>query len=227
MISMELSAVQHNRSKSAEIAAAMAEYERRGGVVHELSVTRSVALPFNNETIAYGYKNSNESERKAQEAMALERRTAEQLRAYVGLGLKQAAAEMGISSKRLGHIAKEYGIVFPSKVRPPSALALKRQAEALLVPDIRQRFAEGATQQDVMREFAFTPDQLRRVANDHTIDLPGAVDEAEDRKLIPRIEAFRDLGIPRTTCAKRMGMSQKKLWRIIESYGVDYPIHAR
>ncbi|WP_447650963.1 hypothetical protein [Pseudomonas abietaniphila] len=227
MISMELSAVQHNRSKSAEIAAAMAEYESRGGVVHELSVTRSVALPFNNETIAYGYKNSNESERKAQEALALERRTAEQLRAYVGLGLKQAAADMGISSKRLGHIAKEYGIVFPTKVRPPSALALKRQAEALLVPDIRRRFAEGATQQDISREFGLTADRLGRVAKDHSIDLPGAIDEAGDRKLIPRIESYRDLGIPRTTCAKRMGMSQKKLWRIIESYGVDYPIHAR
>lgn len=227
MISLELSSIQHNRSKSAELAAAIADYKRRGGVIQVMSVTRSVALPFNNETISYGYKNSNESERKAQEAFALERRTAEQLRAYVGLGLKQAAADMGISSKRLGHIAKEYGIVFPSKIRPPSALALKRQAEALLVPDIRRRFAEGATQQDISREFGLTADRLRRVAKDHSIDLPGAIDEAGDRKLIPRIEAFRDLGIPRSTCAKRMGISQKKLWRIIESYGVNYPMTAR
>lgn len=227
MISLELSTIQHNRSKSAEIAAAMAEYERRGGVIQVLSITRSVALPFNNETISYGYKNSNESERKAQEGLALERRTADQLRAYVGLGLKQAAADMGISAKRLGHIAKEYGITFPSKIRPPSTLALKREAEALLIPDIKRRFAEGASQQDVIREFGLTRDRLLRVANNNSFDLPGAVDEAEDRKMIVRIEAFRDLGIPRTTCAKRIGISQKKLWRIIEMYDVHYPMKTR
>ncbi|MFK3971063.1 hypothetical protein ACI2KS_10090 [Pseudomonas sp. NPDC087358] len=227
MISLELSSIQHNRSKSAELAALMADYERRGGVVHELSVTRSVALPFNNETIAYGYKSSaSENDRKVREVLIAERRTVEQLRAYVGLGLKRASAGMGISVKRLGHIAKEYGIVFVP-IKPVSPLNQKRAAEALLVPDIKRRFTEGATQQDVMREFGFSADRLHRVANDHTIELPGAVNEEEDRKLIPRIEAFRDLGLPRSTCAKRIGMSQQKLLRIIKAYDVTYPKHVR
>jgi len=102
-------------------------------------------------------------------------------------------------------------------------MEVKRAAEALMVPGITRLFADGATQQAVIREFGLTADRLRRIAREHYIALPGMVDEEEDRKLIPRIEAFRDLGIPRTTCFKRMGINQKKLWRIIETYGIDYP----
>lgn len=226
-ISLELSSIQHNSIQSAEIAAAVAEYERGGGVIHKLETTQRVALPFNSETIAYGYKTAGQSERKAQEALALERRTVEQLRTLASLGLKAAAAQIGVSSTRLGHLAKEYGVTFPSKIRPASPLALKREAEALLVPDITRRFAEGANQQTVIREFGLTRERLVRMAKHHCFDLPGAVDEEADRKLIERIKAFSELGVPRTTCAKCMGISQKKLWRIIDMYAVHYPMHQR
>ena len=223
MISLDLSMVRHNSAASARLADATDAFLRRGGVIHELSITRGVSLPFNNETIAYGYKASSaEHERKARDALELERSTAEKLRAYVGLGLKRASADMGISAKRLGHIASEYGIVFavPKKV---SQLDARRAEEALIAPNIRKRFADGATQNDVLIEYGFSVSRLHRIAKDHSIALPKSLAEEEDRKLIPRIEAFRDLGIPRTTCFKRMGINQKKLWRIIETYGIDYP----
>ena len=223
MISLDLSMVRHNSAASARLAAETDAFLRRGGVIQELSITRGVSLPFNNEVIAYGYKaSSSDHERKAREALELERRTAEKLRAYVDLGLKQASADMGISARRLGFIAADYGIVFADPKRE-SPLAAKRAAEALLAPNIAKRFADGVTQQGVAREFGLTVDRIRKIAKDHSIALPGMVDEEADRKLIPRIEAFRDLGIPRTTCFKRMGINQKKLWRIIETYGIDYP----
>ena len=226
MISLDLSMVQHNSAASARLADATDAFLRRGGVIHELSITRGVSLPFNNETIAYGYKaGSAEHERKAREALELERSTAERLRAYVALGLKRASDDMGISAKRLGHIAAEYGIVFATK-KKESPMEAKRAAEALMVPGITRLFADGATQQAVIGEFGLTADRLRRIAKEHSIALPGMVDEEGDRKLIPRIEAFRDLGIPRTTCFKRMGINQKKLWRIIETYGIDYPVRS-
>ncbi|MBC3948312.1 hypothetical protein [Pseudomonas folii] len=224
MISLELSMVRHNSAASARLADATEAYMRSGGVIHELSITRSVSLPFNTETIAYGYKaSSSVSETKAREAMELERSTAEKLRAYVDIGLKQASADLGISAKRLGHIAADYGIVF-APANPESPLAAKRAAEALIAPDIAQRFAEGATQQDVIREFGLTADRLRRIAKSYSIALPGAVNEEADRKLIPRIEAFRDLRIARTTCANKLGINQKSLVRIIETYGISYPV---
>jgi len=223
MISLDLSMVRHNSAASARLADATDAFLRRGGVIHELSITRGVSLPFNNETIAYGYKASSaEHERKAREALELERSTADRLRAYVDLGLKRASADIGISAKRLGHIAAEYGIVFAVQ-KKVSQHEQRQAAEALIVPDIKRRFAEGASQSQVIREFGFSPVRLRRIASEHSITLPKAVDEEEDRKLIPRIKSFRDLGIPRTTCARQMGLNQKKLWRIIETYGIDYP----
>ncbi|KWT10595.1 hypothetical protein CFBP3846_03682 [Pseudomonas syringae pv. avii] len=226
MISLELSMVRHNSAASARLAEATEAYMRSGGVIHELSITRGVSLTFNAETIAYGYKASPaDHERKAREALELELRTAEKLRAYVGLGLKQASADLGISAKRLGHIAADHGIVF-TVAKPSSALAEKRAAEALIAPDIARRFAEKATQQDVIREFGLSPDRLRRIAKEHSIALPGAVNIDADRQLIPRIEAYRDLGIPRTTCAKRLDINQKTLLRILDTYGVTYPVHS-
>jgi hypothetical protein len=224
MISLELSMVQHNQAESARLAAAMNDYLARGGVIQQLEVTRFVPQQFNEESIVPSAKVSKAVHiQKSEKAAEFERSIAEKLRAYIDLGVAAASKDLHLGTKRLNYIAANYGIVFRSHGHT-SALAAKREREASLVPDVKKAFAEGATQQDVIRKYSITKDRLRRMAKTHGIKLPGFVDEAEDRKLIERITAIRDLGLPRRTCAKHLGIAGKKVDRIVEQYGIDYPL---
>jgi hypothetical protein len=224
MISLELSMVQHNQAESARLAEAMNDYLARGGVIEQLEVTRFVPQPFGNQVIAPSAKVSKAVHiQKSEKAAEFERNIADKLRAYIDLGVAAASKDLHLGTKRLNYIAANYGIVFKSHGHT-SALAAKREREASLVPDVKKAFADGATQQDVIRKFDITKDRLRRMAKAHGFKLPGFVDEAADRKLIERITAIRDLGLPRRTCAKHLGIAGKKLDRIVEQYGVDYPL---
>ncbi len=226
-LSLELSMVQQNRALSAQLAAATEEFERNGGVIERLEL-RTFAKPvFNSELIAPSNKLSKAVNiHKSQKAAEYERAIAEKLKGYVTLGVFAASKDLKMSTRRLNFIASNYGIVFQTNSHS-SLIAKKRLEEAGLADDIRKEIAEGSSQQQVIRKFGLSRDRLYRMAKTHDITLPGLVDEAEDRKLIERIKAIRDLGIPRTTCAKHMGISQKKLWRIVDMYGVDYPVIER
>lgn len=224
MISLELSMVQHNSMESARIADAVADFERRGGVIQKLAVTQYTPLPFNAELVAPSARVSKAVHiQKSEKAAEFERGIAEKLRAYIDLGVAAASKDLHLGTKRLNYIAANYGIVFRSHGHT-SALAAKREREASLVPNVKKALAEGATQQDVIRKFEITKDRLRRMAKIHGFQLPGFVDEAADRKLIERITAIRDLGLPRRTCAKHLGIAGKKLDRIVDQYDVDYPL---
>lgn len=224
MISLELSSIQHNRAESARLAEAMADFERRGGVIQRLEITRFKPEVFNSESIVPSTKVSKAVHiQQSEKAAEFERAIAEKLRAYIDLGVAAASRDLHLGTKRLNYIAANYGIVFRSNGHT-SALAAKREREAALVPDVKKAFAEGATQQDVIRKFDITKDRLRRMAKAYGFKLPGFVDEAADRKLIERITAIRDLGVSRKTCAKHLGIAPKKVDRIVEQYGVDYPL---
>lgn len=224
MISLELSMVQRNSIESARIADAIADFEQRGGVIQQLAVTQYTPPPFNAELIAPSARVSKAVHiQKSEKAAEFERGIAEKLKGYVDLGVAAASKDLRLGTKRLNYIAANYGIVFRSHGHT-SALAAKREREASLVPDVKKAFAEGATQQDVIRRYGITKDRLRKMATVHGFKLPGFVDEAADRKLIERITAIRDLGLPRRTCAKHLGIAGKKLDRIVEQYGVDYPL---
>ena len=224
MISMELSGVQHNRSASEWLEAATHDFLSRGGHVEQLGTTNYRPLTYNNEVIPPSAKLSQAANlNRAAKALQFERSIAEKLRAYVDLGVAQAAKDLGLSTRRLNSIAASYGVVF-NTVSHESAIKRKRAAEAGLAPLIIKMFADGCSQQAVIRKFGLTKDRLRRMARDHGIKLPGRVDEAADRKLIESIKAIRDLGLPRRTCAQRLGIAGKKLDRIVEMYSVSYPL---
>jgi len=226
-ISLELSTIQYNSLQSAIINAQIDEYLRKGGVIQRLEIVRHALPSFNSEGMAPSTKFSKAVNiQKSAKAAEFERAIAEKLRAYVDLGIAAAAKDLGLGTRRLNFIASNYGIVFNSQGHS-SALAVKRQKEAELAPQVRQAFADGANQQQVLRRFELTKDRLYRMAKAHNITLPGAVDEVADRKMIERITAIRNLGLPRTTCAKHLSISQKKLWRIVDMYGVDYPLIER
>jgi hypothetical protein len=226
-VSLELSMVQQNRALSAQLEAATEEFERNGGVIERLEM-RTFAKPiFNSEVISPSAKLSKAVNiQKSEKATAFERGIAEKLKCYVHLGVAVAAKDLGLGTRRLNFIASNYGIVFKSHGHS-SAVANKEKHEALLLPDIKQAISEGATQQDLIRRFGIAKSRLVKMSKTHNFNLPGLVDEAADRKLIERIKAFAELGVPRTTCARCMQISQKKLWRIIDMYAINYPVKER
>lgn len=224
MISTELSMVQHNRGASERLEAATRDFLSRGGKVDQIGTTYYRPLTYNNEVIPPSAKLSQAANlNRAAKALQFERSIAEKLVAYIDIGVAQAAKDLGLSTRRLNFIASSYGVVF-NTVSHESAIKRKRAAEAELAPQIIKMFADGCSQQDAIRKFGLTKDRLRRMARDHGIKLPGRVDEAADRKLIESITAIRDLGLPRRTCAQRLGIAGKKLDRIVEMYGVSYPL---
>lgn len=223
MISLELSMVQHNRFESARLAVAMEEFLSRGGQVTELGVTTFNPAPFNNEVLPPSSKVSKAVKiAKSEKALAYEREIAERLKGYTTRGIAVAAKEMHLSTRRLNFIAEAYGVTLAA-THSDSARRRAQAENKRLAPIIQEMFKAGRTQMEVVRELGLNRDRLRKMAKTEGFELPGMVDEHEDRKLIERITAFRDLGLARSVCAKRIGISPKKLIRIIEAYDIDFP----
>lgn len=85
---------------------------------------------------------------------------------------------------------------------------------------------EGLTQDQMSAELDITRAVLKRIAGHNGIRFrcPSAL--AKDRALVERIKAIRDIGCTRAACARKLEINPKVLLRLIDEYGIEYPLRA-
>ncbi|MCF5708935.1 hypothetical protein GIV19_16765 [Pseudomonas syringae] len=186
----ELSAIQRNQVESARLAEAMAEFQKRGGVVE--------ALP--------GFGASNTEALPAHKP-----------------------------------VTKPYGRDFPRQ--PPArqipkskrvvAAEERANAKSAMVRKVRE-LAATMTKAEIMRETGLSGYTLRKLGYDYGIEFrkfdptpflkPNALDRSHDAANIERLVSARDRGLTRKQAMADLGISNSLMYRLIEDYGIDYPL---
>ncbi|SDJ40147.1 hypothetical protein [Pseudomonas abietaniphila] len=204
MISLELSMVRHNQPKSAELAAAMDEYLRRGGQVSEVAGPIPAPRP-------YGYRTApapiSSPDRKPLPPRRSKKETMHRLRIVPDIEEAQAK---------------------PVKTKaPPADLDRVRElAKTLSQGEVAELTGISRKQLYTMaRAYGF---EFQPAANGGAANLVhNQSDPAEDAKNVERIEAMRDIGVSRSQAARHMGISTCYLRRLIRDNDIDYPVTKR
>lgn len=223
MISLELSTIQHNREQSSRIAAAIAEFESKGGVIQRFETTVFTPPPFNNEQPAPSAKQSKAlTIKRSQKALDHELALAEKLRAYKDTSFAHASKELGISKRRLHHIAAEYGIEFAS-VKAGSNPDKMAEHDEKHLPAIIEMLSRHMSHTAIAESIGITRNVLRRMFRTHSIGGSTKTSTAVEKKLIERIKAIRDIGCTRSACCLQLNISHVKLNQLLEDWEVEYP----
>jgi hypothetical protein len=201
MISLELSMVRHNQPKSAELAAAMDEFLRRGGQVSEVAGPIPAPRP-------YGYRTAPapiaSPDRKPLPPRRSKKETMQRLR--IVPDIEEARAK-------------------PVKPKtPPTDLDRVRDlAKTLSQGEVAELTGLSRKQLYTMAHaygVEFQPAASGGAANLAS----NQKDLARDAKNVERIKAFRDLGVNLAQAARRMGISTCYLRRLILDYTIDFPV---
>jgi predicted DNA-binding protein (UPF0251 family) len=235
MISNELSTIQSKNADRDMIAKALAGYLARGNVIDCIPIIRShsgssafngamAPIPTLNpdleDLIAKDKKQARavKIERSAK-TIAREDALAKKIEAYIELGVVIAAKDLHLSARRVTFLADLYGIKFVTR-RSPEDL----EAEAKMIPTIRQGFVEGLNQADIALQLGVSRNTIRRLCEQAGIKFRDEATQHKDRQLVERIKAVRDLGCTRAQCARRLDLDQKTIRRLIEEYQIPYPL---
>lgn len=210
------------------LALKMEEFANHGGVIQSIPMGCGLfnPAPFNSETIAPSTVTIHKAKRdlsvklrKSPKAVASEEEIAEKLKEYHDRGIVAASKDLHISTRRVNHIAAQYGIKFASRV----SLAW-RQDDLALVPQIRTLIIEGLTQDKMCDRLHIGRTTLKRVAGQNGLKFRTQSSHARDVALVERIKAIRDIGCTRAACARRLEINPKVLARLIVEYEIDFPL---
>ena len=210
------------------LALKMEEFLSRDGVIQSIPMGCGLLSPmaFNSETIAPSAMTINAKKRdrsvklrKSPKAVASEAEIAEKLKAYQDKGVVAASKDLHISTRRVNHIAAQYGIQFASRV----SLAW-RQEDFELVPQIRALIIEGLTQDQICTKLHIGRPTLKRVTGQNGLKFRSQADHAKDLVLVERIKAIRDIGCTRAACARQLDINPKVLLRLIAEHDIDFPV---
>jgi DNA-binding XRE family transcriptional regulator len=235
MISNELSTIQSKNADRDMIAQALAGYLAKGNVIDCIPIMRSHSGSglFNGAMAAHTDLNPDLAEiiakdKKKARAVKIERTSktiaredalAKKIEAYVELGVVIAAKDLHLSAKRVSYLADLYGIKFVTRRSPVDI-----EAEAKMIPVIRQRFVEGLNQADIVTQLGISRTTMRRLCEQAGIKFRDEAAQHRDLKLVERIKAVRDLGCTRAQCARRLDLDPKTMRRLIEEYQIPYPL---
>lgn len=202
MISLNLSTVQERQVESDRLAAAMADFLRRGGQVSELPGPRPAPRP-------YGYRTApapvESPDRKPLPARRSKKETVQHLRIVPDIEQAQAKRQKAppIDLDQVREMAKSM-----------------TQSEVVKATGVnRKRLYTLAKAND----FEFQPPANNPVDN----LIHNTSNVIEDAKNVVRIKALRDLGVTRNQTAKHMGISRCYLQRLIRDYAIDFPVMKR
>jgi DNA-binding XRE family transcriptional regulator len=211
MISNELSTIQSKNADRDMIAKALAGYLARGNVIDCIPIIRSHSgsSAFNGAMAPIPTLNPD-----LEDLIAKDKK-----QAYIELGVVIAAKDLHLSARRVTFLADLYGIKFVTR-RSPEDL----EAEAKMIPTIRQGFVEGLNQADIALQLGVSRNTIRRLCEQAGIKFRDEATQHKDRQLVERIKAVRDLGCTRAQCARRLDLDQKTIRRLIEEYQIPYPL---
>jgi hypothetical protein len=182
MISMELSSVQHNAAKSAELSAAVERYLAGGGTVSTLKGFAHKPKP---EARAYGRKHAPQISKAPVAAMPKRRtgasgiRVAEDIKERVRHLAKtmpriRVSEETGLSGYVLSRIAHEGGFEF-LKWNPNDVMVTRQTdpiADALNVVRIKDARDRGLSQKEALLALGISNTLMKRLIRDFAIDYP-------------------------------------------------------
>ncbi len=227
MISLELSSIQHNGAESARLAAAIEEYQRKGGVIQRLETTAFRPPAFNNEDLP---PNSTESKSvkitRSLQAVERDKALADQLRAYKDTSFAKASKALNVPTRRLRHIAAAHGIEFAS-VKAGSNPDKMAEHDEKLLPQIIDLLAQHVPHTTIAERVGTTRGVLRRMFRTHNIGGSTKSSTAAEKVLIERIKAIRDIGCTRRACCLQLKISNAKLLQLLEDWEVEYPAKDR
>lgn len=204
MISLNLSTVQERQVESDRLAAAMADFLRRGGQVSELPGPRPAPRP-------YGYRTAptpvESPDRKPLPARRSKKETVQHLRIVPDIEEAQAEKTKPKATP-----------IDPDQVREMAKTMT--QSEVVKATGVnRKRLYTLAKAND----FEFQPPANNPVDN----LIHNTSNVIEDAKNVVRIKALKALGVTRNQAAKHMGISRCYLQRLIRDYAIDFPVMKR
>jgi predicted DNA-binding protein (UPF0251 family) len=204
MISLELSMVRHNQPKSAELAAAMDEYLRRGGQVSEVAGPIPAPRP-------YGYRTAptpvESPDRKPLPPRRSKKESMQHLRIVPDIEEAQAN---------------------PVKLKtPPADLDRVRDlAKTLSQGEVAELTGISRKQLYTMaRAYGF---EFQRAANGGAANLVhNQSDPVKDARNVERTKALRDIGVSQRKATQHMGISSRYFRRLVRDYKIEYPAAKR
>ncbi len=180
-------------------------------------------------------KNGVESARLA-EAMAEFQNRGGVVEALPGFGASNTGA---IPARK--PVTKPYGRDFPrqppARQVPKSKRAIaaeeRDKAKSAMVRKVRV-LAATMTKAEIMRETGLSGYTLRKLGYDYGIEFrkfdptpflkPNALDRSHDAANVERLVSARDRGLTRKQAMADLGISNSLMYRLIEEYGIDYPL---
>ncbi|MCV4343264.1 hypothetical protein [Pseudomonas capsici] len=180
MISMELSSVQHNTAKSAELSAAVDDFLARGGTVSTLqgfvqrprqpdrAYGRSASIPSSSAKAGRARKGQKKGVQVSTSVKDQVRQIAETM------ALAQARKETGLSTYMLNRIADEGNFQFQKPDCSSNLIPYKKDPveDALNVIRIKNARDRGLSKRAALKELSISNTLMRRLIAEFSIDYP-------------------------------------------------------
>ncbi|WP_110949190.1 hypothetical protein [Pseudomonas bohemica] len=203
MISLNLSTVQERQVESGRLAAAMADFLRRGGQVSELPGPRSAPRPYRYRTAPAPVESPD---RKPVPARRSKKETVQRLRIVPDIEEAQAKT------------VKTAPLVDPDQIRDMAKIMTQGEVAKATGVSRKKLYTLAKAHGFEFQESATNPAE-NLVHNTSNV--------IEDAKNVVRIKALRDIGVSRNQAAKHMGISTCYLRRLIRDYAIDFPAMPR
>lgn len=189
MISMELSAVQHNTAKSAALNAAISDYLAQGGVICTLQgfayqpKSASEAKPYGRQALGDRPKpprKRNRTPKPVEHPTKLELLNRARAEKYAlvrelaaTMTITQIVNKVGLSNHRLRELAAEGGFEFqeftPTTERKPRIDPIADAANVLRIKELRDR---GVARKQAAKAMGVSRSVVNRLVEDYAIDYP-------------------------------------------------------